>query len=221
MRNLKHLICSFAILITYLFVLSACAPSTSPSAFSGSYNGPIESVALVMEPTYDYSERFQDVAYDRALTQFYEHPYGRSRFDVVERQRVETVLSEHDLVQEGYVDSSEGPRLGELIGVQYVVFVVLTNLSVEYVSSSGFQVAGLSLGGSGYRADAQVTLTMVDTETGLIVARSTGQANEIVGDSVSIMGTSATVGNDEGALLTVLPKAISSAVNDLFRALTT
>lgn len=202
-------------------MLSACAPSASPQAFGDSYDGPIESVALVMEPTYDYSERFQDVAYDRALTGFYEHPYGRSRFDVIERQRVETVLSEHDLAQGGYVDSAEGPRLGELIGVQYVVFVDLTNLSVEYVSSSGFAVAGLSLGGSGYRADAQVTLTMVDTETGLIVARSTGQANEIVGDSVSFMSTSATVGDDEGALLAVLPKAIGDAVNDLFRALAT
>lgn len=200
-----------------LFLLCACAPGAS--SFDASYDGPIETVAIVMEDTYNQSQQFQDIAYDQALTSFYGRPYDRSRFDVVERQRVETVLSEHDLVQDGSVNRSEAPRLGEFIGAQYVVFIDLTNLSANFVSGSSFAVAGVNLGGSGYRADVQVTMTMVDAETGLIVARSTGQANEIVGDSFFIMNTSASIGSEESALLNVLPKAIGNALNDLFRTL--
>lgn len=208
----------FVFLITSAtLLLASCAPSASN--FDSTYDGPIETVGIVMEETYNHSQRFQDIAYDQALTGFYGHPYGRSRFDVLERQRVETVLSEHDLVQDGSVDRSEAPRLGELIGAQYVVFIDLTNLSANFVSGSSFQIAGVSLGGSGYRADAQVTLTMVDTETGLIVARSTGQANEVIGDAVSVMGASAQLGDEESALLNVLPQAIENALNDLFRTL--
>ena len=212
---------SVLLLCVLIFVsLTACAPSASDAGFSLSYDGPIETVALVLEPSDDYNaQRYQDLVYDRAFTGFYEHPYARARFDVVERQRVETVLGETQLVQAGSLDQAQGPRLGELIGAQYIVFINVTNVSAEYVSGSGLQLGGVSLGGSGYRADSQVTMTMVDTETGLIVARATGAANEVVGSSVSLSGMSTNMGDEESAVQTVVPKAINDALDKLFRAL--
>ena len=200
--------------------LTACAPSASNAGFNSSYDGPIETVALVLQANDNYNaQRYQNLIYDRTITGFYEHPYARARFDVVERQRVETVLSETQLVQAGYLDQAQGPRLGKLVGAQYIVFVDVTNVSAEYVSSAGLQLGGMSLGGSGYRADAQVTMTMVDTETGLVVARATGVANEVVGNSVSLLGVSTNTGDEESAVQTVVPKAINDALNKLFRAL--
>lgn len=204
-------------LLALVATLGACAPRTS--SFSDVYEGPIETVAIVMETDEYADSRFQEVAYDQAVTAFYGHPYGRTRFDVVERERVESVLEEQGLVGSGFVDSSAGPQLGNLLGAQYLVLVELINLSADYIDSSGISLGGFNIGGGGYRTDAQVTLTMIDTETGLIVARSAGQANELVGESISLQGMYTSLGDEESAVLTVLPKAISAALNDLFVSL--
>ena len=59
------------------------------------------------------------------------------RFDVVERTQLQAMLKEQKLAASGVVDASTGAQLGEVNGVQYLLYINLTNVSTSK-SKSGF-----------------------------------------------------------------------------------
>ncbi len=88
-------------------------------------------------------------------------------FRMVERSKLENVLSEQDLAASGRVSAGTGARMGKLVGAQYLVMGTVTSYEENTASSGGgFSFKGVSLGGKKKEAYIAVDLRVVDTTTG-------------------------------------------------------
>ena len=126
-------------------------------------------------------------------------------FKVVERQKLQAVLSEQELAEAGLVKKPTGAKKGELTGAQYVVLGRVTSFE-EGVSkkSGGGQIGGCFMGicaGGGEQkseidAYISIDLRVVDTSTGEVAysrtieghATDKAQANS---NSIGIFGIQA------------------------------
>jgi len=65
----------------------------------------------------------------KALADFFEHDFGKiSAMTVVERDKINYVLQEHELQKSGAVDRATAVRAGEILGARYMVFGSITQL---------------------------------------------------------------------------------------------
>jgi curli biogenesis system outer membrane secretion channel CsgG len=192
--------------------LVSCAPSIESlhHAKVPPYVGPIQTVAVVMEGHGSFYGKYQSTVYDDALTILQDDPYVQSRFDMVERKKVTALLREQDLVKQGYAEDELGPRLGKLVGANYVLFIDLTdaNANVDAVASKGNGVAV-------YHAHAAVSMRLVDTETGIVAAHSTGTADFVNPAAAAIEGVTLALSSGDSAILDALPQAINRALYHL------
>jgi curli biogenesis system outer membrane secretion channel CsgG len=103
---------------------------------------------------------------------------GTGKFQVVERQKLGTVLSEQELTELGLTKPGTGAKKGNLTGAQYVVLGRVTAFEENVSSESSGSSGGINLGiiriGSGGRKAAQeayiaIDLRVVDTTTGEVV----------------------------------------------------
>lgn len=211
------------LLISLGCCLSACAPTATsasrPEPYLGSErSGPIESIAVLLgeDLLTSYSVDFDNQLYGRTLLELQRHPYYRSRFDLLERRQLEDLLAEQDLADSIYADSVTAPRLGELLGVGYIAIVELLQATAEKVSvgSSGIPHVG-SISASGYDVQLDLTLRLVDVETGRIVGTGLGEERSFVGSRLIVQGQSFGQDPRESALLDRVPDAIYRAANDL------
>ena len=204
------------IILVLGFFLGSCAPSTATTPMASEslplYDGPIETLAIVLGSG-EYFSSYSDLAYQESVSNIYSSQYVRSRFDVVERQDTTKLLEEQNLIKDGLVDNNAGPEIGQLLGAQNVLIVEVTNATATYVSGSVFKVFGL--GGSGYNTDVRVSMRLIDSETGVVLGFSTGSANQLVADGISIIGIKANVNDEEGAIISLFPAAIRSALDQL------
>jgi curli biogenesis system outer membrane secretion channel CsgG len=100
-------------------------------------------------------------------------------FKVVERQKLNEVLSEQELTDLGLVRKDTGAKKGQLTGAQYVVLGRVTAFEegVESDSSNvgigGINIGGISLGGGGrkqsQKAYIAIDLRVVDTTSGEVM----------------------------------------------------
>jgi curli biogenesis system outer membrane secretion channel CsgG len=205
---------SVTYIVIALLFLSACAPAAAPKPMASAslppYDGPIETLAIVLSPG-SYSYGMDDLIYDEAVTAIYQSDYVRSRFDLVERQDTGTLLEEQGLIKDGYVDNSAGPQIGKLLGAKYVLIVEVTNATATRVSGGGF----LRLGGSGFNTDVRISMRLIDSETALIVGRSTGRVSQLVADGITILGMNANMNDEQSAIISVFPAALQDAIDVL------
>ncbi len=207
----RHLFTTY-MFVSSLFFLAACAPAAKPmaSASLAPYDGPIETLAIVLASGRYFSE-VETLVYDESVTTIYQSNYVRSRFDLVEREDTTKLLEEQNLIKDGYVDNSAGPQIGQLLGAKYVLIVEVTNATATYVSGGGL----FGLGGSGYNTDVRVSMRLIDSETGIIVGRSTGRANQLIADGITILGINANTSDEESAIISILPAALQDAIDVL------
>jgi curli biogenesis system outer membrane secretion channel CsgG len=86
------------------------------------------------------------------------------KFDMFERERLQSIIKEQDLGASGRMDPSTAARIGKIIGVSYIV----TGAVTEYGRSrSGAGGGGVRVGKTGYHS--AVDVRMVDAATGRIV----------------------------------------------------
>lgn len=100
-----------------------------------------------------------------------------SRFNVIERDQLAAVLNEHYLNLTGLIDPQTAVQIGKLAGVQYIVYGNVVGLSAK---ETGLSYNNSSYGGVGntqYTVTANVTLRMIDTQTGRIVLAAHGQGS--------------------------------------------
>lgn len=121
------------------------------------------------------------VASDRVM----ENLLDSDRFNLIERDQVETILNEHAFNLSGLVDTNTAVQIGKLAGVQYIVYGSVVNCSLK---ASGILYDNSNYGGMSndkYTVIADVTARFIDVETGRIVlmarghGQSTSTANEI------------------------------------------
>ena len=91
-------------------------------------------------------------------------------FRVVERQKIENVLEEQNLMASGRAKPSEAAQMGKLTGAQYMVMGTVTSYEENTKSTGGgLSFRGISLGGKSESAYVAVDVRVVDTTTGEVV----------------------------------------------------
>lgn len=99
------------------------------------------------------------------------------KFDMVERQKLASVLGEQDLAGSGRVSGSKAARMGKMVGAQYLVTATVSAYE-ENVNNTGggLSYKGVSLGGKRNKAYIAVDLRVVDSTSGRIVETRTVEA---------------------------------------------
>ena len=202
-----------------VFAISACTPATdaeSVERFDAPYDGPPETIALLIDARGQLASTTQETMADAALFALLDHPYAFKRFDVIERSRVDAILAEFDLARGGLVEASTAARVGELLGAQSIVLMSLSGVSVSpyALGVSGF---GLAV----YDVRASVSMRMVDVATGRIVAAVQQRVQQVVPGAFVAAGIAFGGSPEDAALLTAVTDGASRAIDDLMRTVAT
>lgn len=96
------------------------------------------------------------------------------RFNVIERSELLAITEEHKLNMSGLVDPSTAVEVGRLAGVKYLIAGSVTGLSSKKSGMSYENSQVGSVGGNKNTVIANVTLRMIDVETGRIVCAASG-----------------------------------------------
>lgn len=141
--------------------------------------------------------------------------FNTGEFIVLERNRIDAVLSEQGLVYEGYVDSESGAKLGKLLGVDFLITGSITRFKTE--TSGGVVPVPLgSFGGvavGSHTAYVNLDVRAINTTTGeiMLAASEQGAANATVG-GVAAYGAVFGGGKTGGVLASAAYKAVTKIV---------
>jgi len=141
--------------------------------------------------------------------------FNTGDFTILERQRMDAVLSEQGLASDGYVDGATGARMGKLLGVDFLITGAITQFKTETAGG----VVPLPLGSFGGVAvgthTAYVTLDVraINSTTGeiLLAAREQGAANATVG-GLAAYGAAFGGGKTGGVLASAVHKVVTKIV---------
>ena len=90
-------------------------------------------------------------------------------FSMVERSKLEHVLSEQNLAASGRVDPSTGAKMGELVGAQYLVMGTVTAFEEGTKGTGGgIGFRGVRVGGKKGESYIAVDLRVVDSSKGTV-----------------------------------------------------
>ncbi len=94
----------------------------------------IKTIAIMEFDNYsigEYQEKLGPIG--KGLADFFEHDFGKiSTMKVVERDKINYVIKEHELQKSGMVDRSTAVRAGKLLGAKYMVFGSITQLDDKH-----------------------------------------------------------------------------------------
>ncbi|MEO6172264.1 MAG: CsgG/HfaB family protein [Arenimonas sp.] len=89
-----------------------------------------------------------------------------NEFRVVERQKMDAIIQEQNMMASGRAKLSNAAQLGKLFGAQYLVMGTVTSYEEQAKSSgSGLSFGGISVGGKSAQAYVAVDIRVVDTTT--------------------------------------------------------
>ncbi|MGH8108197.1 MAG: CsgG/HfaB family protein [Arenimonas sp.] len=107
-----------------------------------------------------------------------------NEFRVVERQKIDAIIQEQNLMASGRAKLSNAAQMGKLFGAQYLVMGTVTSYEESAKSSgSGLSFGGISVGGKSAQAYVAVDIRVVDTTTGEIAFVRTIEGNSKSGGS--------------------------------------
>jgi curli biogenesis system outer membrane secretion channel CsgG len=90
-------------------------------------------------------------------------------FAVLERNKLEGVLSEQNLAAGGRVSGSTAAKIGKLVGAQYLVAGTVTSYEEDVKGTGGgISFGGVSLGGKSEKAYLAVDIRVINATTGVI-----------------------------------------------------
>jgi curli biogenesis system outer membrane secretion channel CsgG len=143
------------------------------------------------------------------------------QYIIIERSRIEAVLSEQNLGQTGRLEASTAAQIGRILGVDAVLVGSVTKFFVEDGSQAVSVGSFFGLGGGQRKQTATVQLAarLVNTATGeiLTTAEGTGVSNKRDGAG-SVFGFSG--GSTSNARDRILGDAAEQAVNQIVTTLT-
>ncbi len=210
---------AIAVLVTVSPLLVACAPTTDEATRTrcALYTGPIETVAVVPElggidPSLD------TLIQNEARYQLAVHPCTRTRFDVVERSGLHALLREHNLQRNSYL-ASDAPRIGRLIGAQYLLFAQIVSADVEYFDSGTQVLFNTPIRVAGYLAVVGVSLRLVDAESGIVVSSATSVRSAVLPSSITVDGRTTRADTALLAIRFAYPAAVGTAIEALYARL--
>ena len=90
-------------------------------------------------------------------------------FDVVERDKIQAVLEEQNLMASGRAELSDAAQLGKLTGAKYLVMGTVSSYEEDVKKDGGgLSFGGISVGGKSASAYVAIDIRVVDTTTGRI-----------------------------------------------------
>ncbi|MBK8283683.1 MAG: CsgG/HfaB family protein [Ahniella sp.] len=99
-------------------------------------------------------------------------------FRMLERNKIEGVLSEQNLAASGRVQGGTGARIGKLLGAQYLVTGTVSAYEEDTASTGGgLSFGGVSLGGNKSNAYLAVDLRVINATTGEVAFTRTIEGN--------------------------------------------
>lgn len=98
----------------------------------------------------------------------------RKGISVIERSQIEKVLAEQNFGISGRIDSSSASKIGELLGVNYLLTSAVTQMQVE--ESGGIAIGSFSV--SSLTAFVNITGRLIDTKTAEIVESLEGKSEK-------------------------------------------
>lgn len=201
----------FSSLLSVLLVtLAACAPSSS-ATYTREYNGPPETLAVLMS---NRRTPLQQASYLYVFDEFINHRYVRTRFDVIDRDRTDALLSESEFGSSGLVNASTSPRLGKLLGARYLVFADLLQAKATLGGSS---ILGVTV--KGYDVAINLSMRIVDTESGRVLGSGVGNYTGFVTTGIKVLGYGSN-GTDQGDefIVSALPTATRMALDSMLKS---
>src|SRR6185436_13246415 len=85
-------------------------------------------------------------------------------FKVVEREKLQSVMEEQNLMASGRAKLSEAAQIGKLTGAQYLVTGTVTSFEANTGhSGGGFSFGGVSIGGKSSTAYVAIDIRVIDT----------------------------------------------------------
>jgi curli biogenesis system outer membrane secretion channel CsgG len=152
-----------------------------------------------------WGDKLGEAANDEFVTQLVQS----GEFSVIERQKLQAILSEQGLGASGAVTASTAPKIGKLLGVQLIFTGSITAFSIK-TTSGGFG----GIGGSFTKAESKLDVRMIDTTTGEILLVATGSGNKKMG-GVGIKGFDFEQHYDQGVAQEALRPAIEEVTQQV------
>lgn len=136
--------------------------------------------------------------------------FKTKRFRVVERSRINAVLSEIQLGQTGVVASEMAAQIGKQVGAEMVMIGAITSIR-QIVSKDTVGIAYMNT--RGY--EVNMSGRMVDIARGELVAVGQAAASEQQTVKVAMGAQSGSIDPDETLLDKAFEKALTALINDL------
>ncbi|MCB1604508.1 MAG: CsgG/HfaB family protein [Gammaproteobacteria bacterium] len=89
-------------------------------------------------------------------------------FKVVERRKLDGVLSEQDLGASGRVSKSSAAKMGQLTGAKYLVTGSVSNFEETGGKGGGVSFKGISVGGNKKTSTIGIDIRVIDSTTGVV-----------------------------------------------------
>jgi curli biogenesis system outer membrane secretion channel CsgG len=144
-------------------------------------------------------------------TEFSENPQLSAKFSVIERDKLNLVLKEQGLSQTGAVDAKTAAKVGQLLGVKYIVMGGVDKFKID---NTGGGIARLGIGGNLVQADATVSMRFVDTTTAERVLAISADAEVKKGGGI-VNGNSLSRDSQRGITDETMQKAAKAVVAKL------
>lgn len=141
--------------------------------------------------------------------------FNTKAFTIIERAKIDSLLSEQDLSAMGYVDSSTAVKMGKLLGVEFLITGAITKFTTETAGG----VIPLPLGSFGgvavgsHTAYVSLDIRTINAQTGeiMLAAREDGAANATIG-GIAAYGGAFGGGKTGGVLASATYKAVTKIV---------
>lgn len=114
---------------------------------------------------------------------------GSGEFTVVERQRVDAIYDELATGQSGAVTPDQAVEIGKMLGVEYLVTGQFTHFNI---TSQSVGLSSFGVGATRTTAESAMDVRVISVRTGEIVAATSAEGRENVGNSISVGGNSYT-----------------------------
>ena len=101
---------------------------------------------------------------------------GTGVFKVVERKKLNSVLSEQDLGASGRVSKNSAAKMGKITGAQYLITGSVSNFEASGSKGGGFSFKGISLGGKKSTVSMGIDIRVINATTGEVEYARTVEA---------------------------------------------
>lgn len=135
------------------------------------------------------------------------------RYSVIERDKIQSILSEQKLGLSGLVDEKNAAQVGKLLGVELAVIGSITEFDVSS-SETGAKIQWLDIGVKTQKATVAVDVRLVNTTTGEIIAAETVR-KEKSKSGLKLGGQGFELNDQSGFDKSLIGKATREAVDEI------